>query len=133
MLVIITVTFFSFFEGQAAEQTPENFVREFYNWYFQADKGQNRAEYNDDIYKYVSTTTVNIAKSMHGEINYFTQKNISLPDDVKIIVHTAITLDAVNVVPVSFHTNTVDHVIVFLNKKNGQYRIIRVTDIYPFF
>ncbi len=49
--------------GWCAEQTPEQFLRDFYTWYITADKGMALAVEDPGIYRYVPAETVENAKA----------------------------------------------------------------------
>lgn len=121
----------------APKQTPEQFVRNFYQWYFEADK-KSVADRNDEIFKYISPKTVeHIRSNIRGSDEYYVTKANSWTDawtKVKIIVSKTIYMNNnVCLVPVTFNVEAEKyHVIVFVDKKNEGMRIIKIADLYPY-
>jgi hypothetical protein len=115
--------------------TPEEFVREFYQWYFKADAGRELAEYNDEIYLYVAKETVDTLRKKKGGSNlyYFTKIGQSFnPERIQTIVHQATHLDEIFIIPITFDDSSDKYdAIVIVKNINGRFYIHSVMDIYP--
>jgi hypothetical protein len=127
---------FSFQNGYCQDNTPENFVKDFYIWYL--DKYiKHEKQLNDDaIYKYVDLSLIKKLKIDKKRIvmdfDYFITGQDYL-DEIKIEVYNAIKInDATLVVPVNLWNDikiNPEHlptVLVFLEKENEKFRIIKV-------
>lgn len=134
---LLLIPVFSPGRGHCASQTPEQFVRDFYKWYFEADQ-KAPADQNDEIFKYLSAKTVAYIRSdaWNCDEYYVTRANTwtAAWNNVKTVVAKAIPMASdIFVVPVTFHTKWGKyHVVVFVAKENGQLRITKITDIYPY-
>lgn len=134
--------------GYCAAQRPEQFVLEFYAWYFKTDKGIDLAEKNDEIYAYVERETVKIALNESLGEYYFTKMaSYSFAwNNVKVIAGDSVAMyGGIFVVPVTFRladgkktsANTQEtyedyQVVVFVKQENAGFRIIKVVDCYPY-
>ena len=130
-------------QGHCKTQTPEQLVRNFYAWYFEADKGSVAAENKDEIYKYVAWRTVKyIKENPPANISYFAKANTfgSMGwENPTIIVGESIPMGGdVFVAPVTFKLNYESYrknisVVVFVKNENKHLYITKVVDIYPYF
>ena len=133
-------------QGYCETQTPEQLVRDFYAWYFEADKGPVAAENKDEIYKYVAPETVEAIRKRYppANVSYFARANTfnAIWTNPKVIVAESISMaEDVFVIPVTFELNykfrdkiwrDTYHVIVFVKKEHDAFYIIKVDDIYPY-
>lgn len=128
--------------GYCVEQSPEQFVSEFYQWYFNADPGTTPAERNDAIYNYVAKQTVDDIRSIkignsdiYKDTYYFTKVGSYTADwkSVKTIIHPAMAIgNKLYVINVTFDTGLKKNdVIVSLTKENGKFYIKSVMDVFP--
>jgi len=127
----------AFFTGLSygGSQSPEQFVREFYQWYFKAD-AKKPADFNDEIFTYISHKTVEYMRKKEGNEYYVTKANSWTHEwsEVKTVIGTASKIpDEIFVVPVTFLLKMrKSHVVVFVANEKGMMRIIKITDIYPY-
>ncbi len=128
-------------QGHCEAQTPEQLVRDFYAWYFEADKGPVAAEDKPEIYKYVAAKAVKYIKYFPPEnVSYFVKANTfnAIWEKPKIIVGKSVLMAGdMYIIPVTFKLRDENyhedyHVVVFAMKENGSFYIIKVTDIYPY-
>jgi len=123
--------------GYCAKQTPEQFVSEFYQWYFKANSGKELADRNDEIYKYVAKQTVDDIRRKvdNTDIYYFTKVNSYSWNwkNVRSIIHPARAIgNKLYVTHVTFDTGyNKNDVIVSLTKEDGKFYIRSVEDVYP--
>lgn len=122
--------------GYCAEQTPEQLVRDFYAWYFVADRGEDMAEKNDEIYKYVAKALVTDVRTDTSGIYYFTKVGSygSLWTGVVADVKNAVGIGGgVFMVPVEFVLGQERrNVIALVKSYDGELKIFKVMDVYPF-
>lgn len=131
--------------GQSAEQSPAQFLKDFYAWYITTDKGSIRAIHDAAIYQYVARETVEQVKSISYELgtdrrDYFLKSgNPPLSMEGVTIYVGQVTNMGVGtyVAPVTIvsslsdkHTRE-DTVVVILKKIDGMLKIVRCVDIYP--
>ena len=129
-------------QGYSAEQTPEQFVQDFYAWYFKVDTGETPAYKNDGIYTYVEKKTVEYVREQArmSSICYFTKTNTDWIawKSVKIFVSESIKMyDDVFFMTVRFDLkdeNDSDnfYVMVFVKKENNSFYIIKASDVYMY-
>ena len=133
-------------QGYCETQTPEQLVRNFYAWYFEADKGPVAAENKDEIYKYVARETVKYIKELPPpSVSYFAKANTcnAIWNNPTVVVGKAIPMAGNTfVLPVTFNLNfefrgelchETYYVVVFVEKENKNFYITKVVDIYPYF
>ncbi|MFS2221182.1 DUF3828 domain-containing protein [Pantoea sp. B65] len=127
--------------ANAALQKPEDFVRQFYDWYITADKGNNPAEMSDEIYKYVAKSTTDRVRadikrgSLPGDVAYFTKVQDYDPDEWKTttIIHPALALsNGITLVTASFGKQDKTDIVLFLKLEHGGWKIIKVDDVLPY-
>ena len=121
------------------EQTPEQFVQDFYQWYIKIGKKID-IERNEEIYKYIS---YDFKKSFfflncRRDIDYFVKvcrasaiwdgPEIKIQNRVDMKKHTMLVVELKSTQ--RKYTET-QNVIVFLKKYNDGFRIVEVSDIYP--
>ena len=128
-------------QGACEAQTPEQLVRDFYAWYFKADEGPVAAENKDEIYNYVTEKAVKYIKRRPlPTVSYFAKANTfnAIWTNPEIIVGKAISMAGdMFVVPVTFKLRWEDyredyHVVVYVLKESGIFRIVKVSDIYSY-
>ena len=118
-----------------AEQTPEELVADFYKWYSADYDTRIDQEFDDEIYNYVYACTVNKHRvNMEKGIvysDYFAKGNALYYDLLKTLrVHKAVRItDEVSVVPVGFG-DELPYMIVFVQRENDGWKIIKVEDEY---
>jgi hypothetical protein len=127
--------FFRAVDGYCTEQTPEQFVREFYQWYFKEDVGNNLPHNNDAIYKYLFRPLVKDIREDRSGVCYFKKVGMESVEwrDVVPVVRKSIGLgDGVHLVPVALvlESRTIDVVVVVKEKEDGL-RITAIFDTYP--
>ena len=124
--------------GYSAGQSPQAFVKEFYEWYFVEDYYISDALKQEKIEKYIDKQALEyISKHVDcSEINYFTQVGgffIGYQNASVVVGDVLSMIDGVYVVPVTFskeglHTT----VIVFVKKDEDTFKITKVANIYPY-
>ncbi|NIF78728.1 DUF3828 domain-containing protein [Paraburkholderia sp. Cy-641] len=133
----------SIMQSAVAAETPEATVREFYPWYIgkQDTRDAHYFQLTDNaIYRYVSKNTVDTLRDdykhhrLPGDADYFTRVQ-DLDPHVwleTMLVHPAIMLDGVAVIPVTFGVKPQDrqNLVVFVAKENGHRRITKVEDTH---
>lgn len=135
--------FFLFFQAQpsfGAEQTPEQLVRDFYAWYFEADTATEVADHNDDIYKYVDKETVAYARrTIPDGLGYFLKlgTDIDWKRMTMIVGERIMMANDRYVIPVTFKGSLEDHMediilVVYVKRENNVLLIYKVSDIYPY-
>jgi hypothetical protein len=125
-----------FAQVSAAEQNAEQFVKEFYAWYFKSDTDKSVPEQSPDIYRYVAKGTVDRLRddlkrgALPRDEGYFTKvQDYSAAEwGASIAVHQATALSEVVLVPVTFGTKNKIDVILFLKKVDGQWKIVKADD-----
>lgn len=141
LLVLFAALLFFPQRGYCAEQTPAQFVCEFYAWYFQADMGESVATENKEIYKYVDKKLMDFVTSPHHySYSYFTkQENGFLGwGRARCIPHETIAIydrenGPVYLVPITFEEGQERlHIFVYVKKEGDNFKIIKVSDPYPY-
>jgi hypothetical protein len=123
-------------QGFTRPPTPEEFIRAFYAWYFEAEKNGGVALNNDAIFKYVAKDAVEFARYTK-DFEYFTKmadsyylpvqnvriKNVQYISGDTSIAHVVFTV-----------CQDIDdtHVVIFIKKYSDSYLILRVVDMYPY-
>lgn len=123
--------------AQAQEATPEAAVKTFYTWFIKRDAEDHGYPLMDkEIYRYVAKGTVDVLRSDYKKnkfaerAEYFTDVQDYDEKDwlAHIAVRSAIMLDDVAVVPVTFGSADKKTVIAFLRKVDGGWKITKVDD-----
>lgn len=127
--------------AKAKLPAPEDFVRDFYVWFINADKPDRVAEMDNDIYKYVAKPTADRVRaditrgSQPGNVDYFTKVQDYNPDEWKAntTIHHAVPLNnGVTIVPATFGKDEKIDIIVFLKEVQGHWEIIKAEDVLPY-
>ena len=134
-------------QGYCAGQSPQQFVQDFYIWFFKADAGRTPAYKKDEIYAYVDKNTVAYVRdqSRMESACYFTRANMEMGKwkNVKTFVGEPIFMhNNIVALPVKFYIKGEEkyfenfsedfYVLVFIKKYNKTFRIIKISDIYPY-
>lgn len=121
-----------------AATTPQEFVKEFYEWYFTKDYDFSDALKQDKILKYVDNDLVAYLKKIQDshEVNYFTQMGSQCSGLENASVHVGDALpmaDNVFVVPVTVKKEKLKNiVIVYVQKEGEKFKISSISDIYSY-
>lgn len=122
-------------DSYCAEQSSEQVVRDFYAWYFVMNRGQDMAEKNDAIYKYVAKPLVADVRADTSGIYYFTKVGSygARWVDVVVDVKDAVGIGGgVSMKPVEFVLGQERrNVIVLVKIYDGELKIFKVMDVYP--
>lgn len=122
-------------DGYCTERSPEQVVRDFYAWYFVAGCGEDMAEKNDAIYKYVAKPLVTDVRADTSGIYYFTKVGSygAWWDGVVVTVKDAVGIGGgVSMIPVEFVLGQERrNVIVLVKSYDGELKIFKVMDVYP--
>lgn len=121
-----------------AAQTPQEFVKEFYEWYLIEDYDFSDALKQDKLAEYVDEkliTELRAEEKCH-EMSYFTQMGPFFIGfkNAKVRVGGVLPMtDDVFVVPVTINKESIEKiVIVYVHKKDGAFKIHSVSDVYPY-
>ncbi|MGF6382714.1 hypothetical protein OKW31_005692 [Paraburkholderia atlantica] len=120
---------------EATSDTPEIAVKAFYTWYLQQE-GSVYQLTDSHIYNYVAKPTVDNLrddyrhKRLPGGADYFTRvQDIDPQIWLKTMtLHPAIALGGTVVIPLTFGLGEKQHLVVFVAKENGHWRITKVED-----
>ena len=131
--------------ARCEEQTPIEFIKEFYTWYISTDGGSQKAIRSDEIYTYVEKNTVDAVREisyLYGtdRRDYFLRLSngpLSM-DGVSFTVKSSSELGyrtfilLVTIIEKK-HGQTVknDPVVVVVRKTDGQLKIVKCIDTYP--
>ena len=135
VIVIIGILFSQAHTAYSIEQTPENFVREFYIWYSEGLNRDELPELDDEIYKYVCESTVDRLRIEHKmgsrDYNYFIDTNDNWPELFTYITTGKVVKinDDLSLVPLGFgetKARSAPHLIIFVQKGKNGLRIIKV-------
>lgn len=134
VLAICFMCFFSSAHAAAPEDTPDQFVRDFYAWYLECFFTGEGFKGNSAIHKLVDAKLVEFIEKDTLIVDYFTQSAHDFPKETKVITGKLIHMhDKAVAVPVTFKLGYTDrHVIVFVKRHEGSFRIFKVCDIYPY-
>lgn len=139
-ITIISITLGIFSQQAAmagsAQDTPEARVNAFYTWFIKNDSDQAYPLREKDIEKYVAVETVKRLKDDYARngppkgVDYFLKVQDYDSHDwlAHIKTHTAIMLDGVAVVPVTFGSKDKVDVLVFMRRLDGLWKITKVAD-----
>ena len=127
-----------FFCPKAADaaQTPQEFVKEFYEWYIIKHYEQNDILENENLPKYVDESLIAyLKKKGSSDLYYFTQMGETLEfKESCIFVKSVLSMaDGVFVVPVTFKGKDFEnYVIVYIKKTESSFKIASISDAYPY-
>lgn len=132
MLIVFIMCFYG---TSFASTTPEEFVREFYDWYVRAFFVERKDPVlNDEIYRYVSRCTVERCRVASDRQEWDSDYFVAAQDydeawikDIK--AYDAIVINATTViVPVNISGAATGHpgLLVFLKSEGDTFRIIKV-------
>ena len=128
--------FFSPREADAA-QTPQEFVKEFYEWYIIKHYEFQDILENEKLPEYVDESLIAYLKKRgSSDLYYFLQhgSSTSVFKECRIVVKDALKMtDDVFVVPVTFKGEKFEStVIAYVKKADSGFKIASVSDIYPY-
>jgi hypothetical protein len=120
--------------AHAADDAPERLIRDFYQWYLTADSSVTHPIETDAIYDFVDPCTVKMCRERleRGtlEADYFIDAQDTGENWARAIsVSPVVTINAATcLVAVTFDKNgpTAHHLVVFLTKSGGSWRILKV-------
>ena len=120
-----------------AAQTPQEFVKEFYEWYLIKHYEHKDIMEEEKLPEYVEESLIEYIKSKpSSDIYYFIQHGSSTMafKDCRIVVKDALKMtDDVFVVPVTFKGEDFERtVIAYVKKNDSGFKIASVSDAYPY-
>ena len=120
-----------------AAQTPQEFVKEFYEWYLIKHYENKDILEEEKLPEYVEESLIEYLKSKpSSDIYYFIQHGSSTMafKDCRIVVKDALKMtDDVFVVPVTFKGEKFEStVIAYVKKVDSVFKITSVSDAYPY-
>ena len=120
-----------------AAQTPQEFVKEFYEWYLIKHYENKDILEEEKLPEYVEESLVEYLKAKpSSDIYYFIQHGSSTMafKDCRIVVKDTLKMtDDVFVVPVTFKGEKFEStVIAYVKKVDSVFKIASVSDIYPY-
>ena len=120
-----------------AVQTPQEFVKEFYEWYLIKHYEHKDILEEEKLPEYVEESLIEYLKSKpSSDIYYFIQHGSSTMafKDCRIVVKDALKMtDDVFVVPVTFKGEGYERaVIAYVKKVDSVFKIASVSDVYPY-
>ncbi len=146
IICFVLVAFFSFPQiVHCEEQSPDQFLKDFYVWYITTAEGTYRALNDNGIYRYVKRETVEEVKKLPQTYGYdrrdYFLKIFDMPlgmegTDISVGKVTDMGMDTF-VVPVIIATtfdnesSIKDYIIVFIQKIDGNFKIVKCMDPYP--
>ena len=136
--VLTTMLCLSFFcpkEADAA-QTPQEFVKEFYEWYLIKHYELDNVLTEEKLPEYVDENLILYLKKKEvTSLYYFTQMGETMQfKDCRVLVNNVLTMaDDVYVVPVLFKgKNFYNVVIAYVKKSGSEFKIASISDAYPY-
>ena len=136
--VLTTMLCLSFFcpkEADAA-QTPQEFVKEFYEWYLIKHYELDNVLTEEKLPEYVDEKLILYLKKKEvTSLYYFTQMGETMQfKDCRVLVKNVLTMtDDVYVVPVLFKGKDFYNVVIAYVKKSGsEFKIASISDAYPY-
>ena len=136
--VLTTMLCLSFFcpkEADAA-QTPQEFVKEFYEWYLIKHYELDNVLTEEKLPEYVDEKLILYLKKKEvTSLYYFTQMGETMQfKDCRVFVKNVLTMaDDVYVVPVLFKGKDFYNVVIAYVKKSGsEFKIASISDAYPY-
>ena len=128
-----------FFCSKAADaaQTPQEFVKEFYEWYIIKHYEFQDIFENEKLPEYVDESLIAYLKKRgSSDLYYFLQhgSSTSVFKECRIVVKDALKMtDDVFVVPVTFKGEDFERtVIAYVKKNDSGFKIASVSDAYPY-
>ena len=120
-----------------AAQTPQEFVKEFYEWYIIKHYEQNDILENEKLPEYVDESLIAYLKRRgSSDLYYFIQfgSSTTVFKECRIVVKDALKMtDDVFVVPVTFKGEKFEStVIAYIKKTESSYKIASISDAYPY-
>lgn len=119
-----------------AAQTPQEFVKEFYEWYIIKHYEQNDILENENLPKYVDESLIEeLKRKGSSDLYYFIHFSETLAfKNCRIVVKDILKMtDDVFVVPVMFKGEKFEStVIAYVKKVDSVFKIASVSDIYPY-
>ena len=120
-----------------AAQTPQEFVKEFYEWYIIKHYEFQDILENEKLPEYVDESLIAYLKKRgSSDLYYFLQhgSSTSVFKECRIVVKDALKMtDDVFVVPVTFKGEKFEStVIAYVKKVDSVFKIASVSDIYPY-
>ena len=130
---------FGFFSPKAADaaQTPQEFVKEFYEWYLIKHYEVDDILEEEKLPEYVEESLIAYLKRRGpSDLYYFIQfgSSTTVFKECRIVVKDALKMtDDVFVVPVTFKGEKFEStVIAYVKKVDSVFKIASVSDIYPY-
>ena len=137
--VITGMLCLGFFCPKAADaaQTPQEFVKEFYEWYIIKHYEFQDILENEKLPEYVDESLIAYLKKRgSSDLYYFIQfgSSTTVFKECRIVVKDALKMtDDVFVVPVTFKGEKFENtVIAYVKKEDSVFKIASVSDIYPY-
>ena len=136
--VLTTMLCLGFFcpKAAGAAQTPQEFVKEFYDWYLIKHYELDNVLTEEKLPEYVDETLIGYLKQKEvTSLYYFTQMGETMQfKDCRVLVNNALFMtDDVYVVPVIFKGKDFYNVVIAYVKKTGtEFKIASISDAYPY-
>ena len=119
-----------------AAQTPQEFVKEFYEWYIIKHYELDNVLTEQKLLDYVDETLIGYLKQKEvTSLYYFTQMGETMQfKDCRVLVNNALSMtDDVYVVPVIFKGKDFYNVVIAYVKQSGsEFKITSISDAYPY-
>ena len=132
---MLCLSFFCPKEADAA-QTPQEFVKEFYEWYLIKHYELDNVLTEEKLPEYVDEKLILYLKKKEvTSLYYFTQMGETMQfKDCRVLVKNVLTMtDDVYVVPVLFKGKDFYNVVIAYVKKSGsEFKIASISDAYPY-
>ena len=132
---MLCLSFFCPKEADAA-QTPQEFVKEFYEWYLIKHYELDNVLTEEKLPEYVDEKLILYLKKKEvTSLYYFTQMGETMQfKDCRVLVKNVLTMtDDVYVVPVLFKGKDFYNVVIAYVKKTGsEFKIASISDAYPY-
>ena len=132
---MLCLSFFCPKEADAA-QTPQEFVKEFYEWYLIKHYELDNVLTEEKLPEYVDEKLILYLKKKEvTSLYYFTQMGETMQfKDCRVLVKNVLTMtDDVYVVPVLFKgKNFYNVVIAYVKKSGSEFKIASISDAYPY-
>ena len=119
-----------------AAQTPQEFVKEFYEWYLIKHYELDNVLTEEKLPEYVDENLILYLKKKEvTSLYYFTQMGETMQfKDCRVLVKNVLTMtDDMYVVPVIFKGKDFYNVVIAYVKKSGsEFKIASISDAYPY-
>jgi len=119
-----------------AAQTPQEFVKEFYEWYLIKHYERDDIFEEEKLPEYVDESLIAYLKRRGpSDIYYFIQFGSTMAfKDCRVVVKDVLNMtDDVFVVPVMFKKENFESaVIAYVKKVDARFKIASVSDVYPY-